>query len=247
MSDLVRLVTWESDEDVTPQDDALIYEAALDSGFFYGGNVTIKNTNTLHITAGHGLIAGRKFTIFEGDLPVVLPSSGNMKGRVYMHLDLSNASLPCDVMVEIGATLTPPIQEADVNIFNGVYEFDMVYFDVSTTEISNLNVVIPRIEGEGGIAKYIGCAKLTVPNTGWSQVTVDGETYFKRDVSVTAVNDEHPDVFAAPGGNNTFPTAEQLKAFNKLSQVIAGTDKLTFYASAAPSDTFYVYARGVQA
>ena len=149
MSNLVTLVTF-ANTNVRPQDDALIYAAAVnDSGFFYGTEVSIKNTNTFHFTAGHGIIAGRKFTVDDGDISVVLPVSGQLMGRIYMHLDLSNASLPCDIMIETGTSITPPQQDANVNIFNGIYEFDMAYFDVSATQISNLRVVTPYVDTDG--------------------------------------------------------------------------------------------------
>lgn len=149
MSNLVTLVTF-ANTNVRPQDDALIYAAAVNgSGFFYGTEVSIKNTNTLHFTAGHGIIAGRKFTVDDGDISVVLPVSGRLMGRIYMHLDLSNASLPCDIMIETGTSITPPQQDANVNIFNGIYEFDMAYFDVSATQISNLRVVTPYVDTDG--------------------------------------------------------------------------------------------------
>ena len=166
MSNLVTLVTF-ANTNVRPQDDALIYAAAVnDSGFFYGTEISIKNTNTFHFTAGHGIIVGRKFTVDDGDISVVLPVSGTLLGRIYMHLDLSNASMPCSIMIETGTSITPPQQDANVNIFNGIYEFDMAYFDVSATQISNLRVVTPYVDTDG-ILSTIAPIAVTPADRAW--------------------------------------------------------------------------------
>lgn len=144
----INLVTFYNST-VTPQDDALIYENALPgSGMIYGGNVTIKNANTLHVTAGHGALCGRKFTIEETDVPVQLTSSGTLNGRLYIHMDLSNVDEPITLEVERASTLTPPVQQSNVNITDGIYEIDLATFQISTSTISNLVYVAPFIHYE---------------------------------------------------------------------------------------------------
>ncbi len=137
----ISLVTF-NDKTVTPQDDALVYEvAAGKSGLIYGGVVTLSSANVLHITGGHGIIAGRKFTIEAADINVQLTSSGTLKGRLYVHLDLSNQSNPISLLVERAASLTPPVQTPNVNISNGVYEFNIAEFTIGTATISDLKNV----------------------------------------------------------------------------------------------------------
>lgn len=134
----INLVTYAA-QTVTPQDDALIYETALlGNGLIYGAEVTIKNANTLHIAAGHGALCGRKFTIEATDIPVALTSSGSLDGRVYIHMDLSDVDEPISFMVETDSTLTPVIQNANVNINNGVYEINLATFTVDTSTLDNL-------------------------------------------------------------------------------------------------------------
>ena len=141
----ISLVTFAA-QTVTPQDDALVYESALGAGgIIYGGEVTVKNANTLHMNAGHGIICGRKFTIFDSDIPVTLSPSGDLLGRLYIHLDLSNASDPIEVLVETGQSLSPLVQDEDVNIVNGIYDINIATFDVSTSTISNLRNVYPKV------------------------------------------------------------------------------------------------------
>lgn len=142
----IRLVTFYNST-VTPQDDALIYENSLPaSGMIYGGNVTIKNANTLHITAGHGALCGRKFTIEEDDIPIILTSSGTLNGRLYIHMDLSDTGEPISLEVERANSLTPVIQQSNVNITDGIYEINLATFTISTSTVSDLNYVAPFIK-----------------------------------------------------------------------------------------------------
>lgn len=144
----INLVTYYNST-VTPQDDALIYENALPaSGMIYGGNVTIKNANTLHITAGHGALCGRKFTIEEADITVILTSSGTLNGRLYIHMDLSDTGSPISLEIERAASLTPVIQQSNVNINDGIYEINLATFQISTSTVSNLSYVAPFIKYE---------------------------------------------------------------------------------------------------
>ena len=141
----ISLVTFAA-KTVTPQDDALLYESALGSGgIIYGAEVTIKNANTLHVNTGHGVICGRKFTVYDADIPVALSSSGTLLGRLYIHLDLSNASDPIELLTETGQTLSPLEQDENVNIVNGIYDINIASFTVSTSTIANLRNVYPKV------------------------------------------------------------------------------------------------------
>lgn len=144
----INLVTFYNST-VTPQDDALIYENALPgSGMIYGGNCTIKNANTIHVTAGHGALCGRKFTIEETDVPIILTSSGTLNGRLYIHMDLSDTENPISLEVERANVLTPVVQQSNVNINDGVYEINLATFTISTSTISNLVYVAPFIKSD---------------------------------------------------------------------------------------------------
>lgn len=141
----ISLVTF-AGQTVTPQDDALVYETALTkSGMIYGGAVTIKSANTLHVGAGHGAICGRKFTIEETDIPVSLTASGSLDGRLYIHMDLSDTDEPISLMVETAETLTPVVQDSNVNINNGVFEVNLATFTVDTSTLDNLVNVAPLL------------------------------------------------------------------------------------------------------
>lgn len=152
MANEIKLVTA-SGQTVTPQDDALIYEKfSTGNGIIYGCEVTIKNSNTLHINAGHGIVCGRKFTVTDSDIPVTLSSSGTLNGRLYIHLDLSLLSDPIVLNTEIANTLTPEVHGSNVNINNGIYDINLVTFTVDTLTIDNLTDVAPQVSGSVGDA-----------------------------------------------------------------------------------------------
>ena len=149
MANEISLVTA-SGRTVTPKDDGIIYEVfSPGNGIIYGGAVTIKDSSTLHITAGHGIVCGRKFTIDDSDIPVALSGSGSLLGRLYIHLDLADAADHITLLVETGESLTPVVQDTDVNINNGVFEINIATFDVDTTTISNLVDVAPYLNTNG--------------------------------------------------------------------------------------------------
>ena len=146
MADNIRLITF-AGSTVTPQDDALVYETAIgQNGIINGGAVTLKNNNTLHIAAGHGVICGRKFSIVESDIAVLLTTGDTQQGRVYIHLDLSNTTDPIQILTETGSALTEPVQQEDVNISNGIYEFNIATFTIDALTISDLVDLKPYVE-----------------------------------------------------------------------------------------------------
>lgn len=144
MANEVELITF-ANKTVSPVYDAIIQELYTDGGgVITGCTVTIKDANHLHITEGYGVLCGREFKIVASDIPVQLSSSGNLNGRLYLHMDLSLATDPITLLVETGSTLTPVQQDANVNTTNGVYEINLATFDVGTSAISNLQDVAPK-------------------------------------------------------------------------------------------------------
>ncbi|MBR2654336.1 MAG: hypothetical protein IKD59_07220, partial [Lachnospiraceae bacterium] len=149
MADEIRLVTFEG-ENVAPINDALMWDVAIgDSGVIYGCETTLKNASTLHIEAGYGVICGRHFQIFESDVPVTLSPGGDLLGRLYIHMDLSDASEPVQLLVETDASLTPEEQDANINIINGIWDMNLATFALNAVTISNLQNVFSTVAGGG--------------------------------------------------------------------------------------------------
>ena len=163
MANEIKLITF-ADSEVSATDDAYVYETATgDGGVINGCAVTIKNASQLHITGGNGILCGRKFTVYDSDINVTLSSSGTLLGRLYIHMDLSNASTPIQLMVETGASLTPVVQDNDVNATNGIFEVNLATFNVSTSTISDLADVAPKASPINVLSTVAECVASTNP------------------------------------------------------------------------------------
>ena len=141
-----NLITY-ADGVVSPFLDGIMQELYTSGGgVITGGTITISGASTLHITQTHGALCGREFSIDDGDYSVPLSSSGTKLGRIYLHMDLANTAVPLEVLVETGSTLTPVIQDDDVNETDGTYEINLATFEVDESTIKNLTNVAPAIK-----------------------------------------------------------------------------------------------------
>ena len=222
MADEIVLKTFAAST-IAPVDDAVIQEVYTgDGGIISGATVTIKDANTLHITGGYGAICGREFQIFASDIPVVLSSSGNLNGRLYIHMDLSQSTNPIQLLTEVAASLTPCVQDADVNLTNGIFEINLATFTVGTSAISGLADVAPKLVG-------IESSDLTsikaVGSTNATGSTITKGTYFylngklclaKSDIAngATFTLNTNYEVVTA-GGLNSLNSALSPKSFSK--------------------------------
>lgn len=133
----INLVTY-ANQTVTPTNDAIIYERAIDqNGIFYGCNVTV-TSNTVNITGGYGIVCGREFVINSDSLTVTLAPSGTLQGRLYVRLDLADADAPIQLLTVTGNTLPALVQDDDVNYTNGVYEMELATFTVGVSSLSDV-------------------------------------------------------------------------------------------------------------
>ena len=245
MADEITLKTWAA-ATVAPVDDAVLQEVYTgDGGIISGATVTIKDANTLHITGGYGAICGREFQIFASDIPVVLSSSGNLNGRLYIHMDLSQSTNPIQLLTEVAASLTPCVQDADVNLTNGIFEINLATFTVGTSAISGLADVAPKLVG-------IESSDLTsikaVGSTNATGSTITKGTYFylngtlcqaKADIAVNAtftLNTNYEVVTA--GGLNSLNSA-------LTANIVGSATTLSSTAYTFPSDGYVICsARG---
>lgn len=135
----IELITYYSGNGVTPMNDAIIQELITGpGGIFTGCGITAANGNNLYIGEGYGAIKGRLFKITNTTVSVVLASSGTLKGRLVVKLDLSNTEEPIVIEAHTGSTLYQLTQEDDANYTDGVFEIGIATFDVTTTAITNI-------------------------------------------------------------------------------------------------------------
>ena len=152
MADNITLKTYKGGN-VTPQDDAIIYETAIPgSGIFKGCEVTYARGNVLHISQGFGMIRGRFFEVYETEIDVRLADVGEtLQGRVYIHLDLSNADEPIKILAQAAAELPPLDADVNINYNNSSYDLELAIFNVSSAGLSGLTKVFPTLKaGSGG-------------------------------------------------------------------------------------------------
>lgn len=142
----IQLVTY-ANQTVTPTNDAIIYERAIDqNGIFYGCNVTVSG-NEVHITGGYGIVCGREFTIQSEAIAVTLAPSGTLDGRLYVRLDLADADAPIQLLTATGNSLPPLEQDDDVNYTNGTYEMELATFTVGVSALSDVVETFDTIVG----------------------------------------------------------------------------------------------------
>ena len=154
----INLVTY-ANQTVTPTNDAIIYEKAVDqNGIFYGCNVTVSGNN-VNITGGYGIVCGREFVIESESIPVTLAPSVTLLGRLYVRLDLADADNPIQLLTAQGGTLPALEQDANVNFVNGVWEMELATFDVGVSSLSDVVETFETIVGSkqipSAIADYI--------------------------------------------------------------------------------------------
>lgn len=142
----IQLVTY-ANQTVTPTNDAIIYEKAVDqNGIFYGCNVTV-TSNNVNITGGYGIVCGREFVINSESIAVTLAPSGTLDGRLYVRLDLADADAPIQLLTATGNTLPPLVQDDDVNYTNGTYEMELATFTVGVSALSDVVETFETIKG----------------------------------------------------------------------------------------------------
>lgn len=106
-------------------------------GIVNGSVVTSAGGLALHVTSGWGIGYGRVFTITADDYTVQPASSGTQKGRLYVHIDISQPDNPIDIRSVAAASLPALVQE---NLSEGgaIYEIELAHYDVTALAVSNL-------------------------------------------------------------------------------------------------------------
>lgn len=125
---------------MTAKDDAVVYEPMLGgNGILYGCELTYLGANQVHINAGDGVIKGRKFTVLEETLNVILPETDGLAGRIYIRMDLADTNEPIKILSVCAAATLPDLeQDEECNHNNGVYEIELATYTGNRSSISDL-------------------------------------------------------------------------------------------------------------
>lgn len=128
---------------VTPVDDARMYELMSGGqvGIVEGCTVTSLGGNQLKVSAGWGLCLGRQFVVEEETINADVSTSGDVNGRLLIHIDVSNDT-PISFVTQAAATL-PELTQEDINGSGTIYEIPLATYTVGEISISNLVSVAP--------------------------------------------------------------------------------------------------------
>ena len=137
---------------VSPLNDAIMWQTAIPgAGIFKGCEVTAARGNILHISQGYGIIKGRFFEMYENEQTVQLADTGHtLQGRIYLHMDLSNADEPIKIIAETGESFSTLLMDSNVNYNNSSYDLQLATFTVDAAGIVDLTQVFPTVQGGSG-------------------------------------------------------------------------------------------------
>ena len=123
---------------VTPKDDAVLYDVATgrQAGIVTGCALTHIGSNQVRVAEGYILIRGRLIAVEQEVVNVALGKSGDI-GRIKVVMNLGGSE-PVVFGSDAGAELPDLVQDADVNITNGIYEMELGTYSASEETISNL-------------------------------------------------------------------------------------------------------------
>ena len=215
---------------VTPQDDALIYQNAIPmNGIFSGATITLSEANVLHVAAGFGIIGGRFFEINESDITAELSSSGTLLGRLYIHLELTNADVPISINVAAGASLPALVGDPDLNINDGAFDLELATFNVSEITISDIVNTFPTVRKANNQLRR--ATAYSVGAMAFCQSAADNLVFVCTTAGTTAV--QQPMGYATITDGNTitdgtavFKAIDLVAAINEVNTKVSKTEVL---------------------
>lgn len=126
--------------------DALLYDFIIgQNGIATGATVTSEGALLLHIDSGWGVIKGRIFSIEAETISATPSTSGTVKGRLILQIDITNTTNPITFVTQAAATL-PALQQEDINGNGTIYQLPIATYDVNEVAVSNLQIVAPVVK-----------------------------------------------------------------------------------------------------
>lgn len=121
-------------QNVSPSDDAKLYERMFMDGLFEDVNIASLGSNQVSIDAMYGIMQGRDFTSEAQTLTVALPSTTDSKGYIYVQFDLST-----DEVISFGSALDPftPTYE-DINGTGTVCQMILATYQANAVQVTSI-------------------------------------------------------------------------------------------------------------
>ena len=220
---MIKLVQFES-SNVSPYEDGRLYRMMLGDGFFRSCNISRVNNNTLRVGPGWGFMCGRQWWLDQTQIAATLAGSGSVDMAVVIRIDLTNANDPITLITQPYSTA---LTQQDLNDDGTVYEMILGKYTASTTDISNISLVAPRLyyRGLAGYAERI----VSVTN----QINVGEASIFKLTANGQTLSINWDSTFGSSGSANAYSVSIVLV-------VTGGNSGLNFpssvkWANSAPS------------
>lgn len=166
---------------VPPLVDARLYEMLSGGtvGIVQGCEITHLGGNQLKITSGWGICKGRVFQIQQQTVNATVSTSGKVRGRLLVDIDVSNREEPCKFATQAQEELPELIQE-NINLDGTIYQMPLTEYNVDEISISDLTVVAPKAD----FTRMQYSVTVTLLASGWQgeqipytqQVEVEGMT-----------------------------------------------------------------------
>lgn len=131
---------------VTPLADARLYQLLSGStvGVVLGCEITSLGANQIRVGAGWILILGRCIEIAEETILATTSTSGQVDGRLVLHLDVSNNEAP-GTWVTQAQTPLPALTQEDINDSGTIYEMEMATYKVDQLQVTELQTAFPTV------------------------------------------------------------------------------------------------------
>lgn len=221
---------------VPPLVDARLYEMLSGGtvGIVQGCEITHLGGNQLQITSGWGICKGRVFQIQQQTVNATVSTSGKVRGRLLVDIDVSNREEPCKFATQAQEELPELIQE-NINLDGTIYQMPLTEYNVDEISISDLTVVAPKAD----FTRMQYSVTVTLLASGWT----GEEAPYSKTVAVEGMTDDR--LFSAPtSGDDSKGIVAVSEALGLLCGAESKEGAVTVYAVEKPEIDLTVILRG---
>lgn len=221
---------------VPPLVDARLYEMLSGGtvGIVQGCEITHLGGNQLQITSGWGICKGRVFQIQQQTVNATVSTSGKVRGRLLVDIDVSNREEPCKFETQAQEELPELIQE-NINLDGTIYQMPLTEYNVDEISISDLTVVAPKAD----FTRMQYSVTVTLLASGWT----GEEAPYSQTVTVEGMTADR--TFSAPtSGDQSQGMVAISEALGLLCGAESAEGSVTLYATAKPEIDLTVILRG---
>lgn len=261
---MAKLINGNGNPAVYAKQDASFYEgfvgsttSILDTGDKF--EYEIPDANTLRVKDGVILTKeGRRIQLDVDQVDEFEIPTGTQGEIAYyivgyrLYVDSTDSSENCETFVQVMPNATATIAESTLK--SGATEVFVSLYRIKQTGLlfEVLDLLLPyekRIQDITLAENKIEWNFIPGPIvTSWSEnpSQIDGVAYYTATITLTQAYSDYLEIALAPNINETLPSSNESKAFDKIKYTKWNSENktLTFYAEEVPSDQFYLYVKG---